>query len=297
MTYFPKYNGNSASIYDALSAVGANGSYQSRQQIAAANGISNYTGTAAQNTQMLNMLKAGNLINPSGTSTSASSSNNGRTTTTYVISDDGTITETTVPADRTAPVDVTQPMGMNKWLKYGLIAGGVAVAGLLIYKLAKRKKKVEQKPMKKGKLNGVKKKEYELTTIDGTDGIVVPLHEPHDIYKEHSQALAWLKKELKDYTITDFWENDEDDGWRWEAKKKSGNHAKATTISEFSKTRKKTGDKYFRLVDKKGNVGKTVYFINFYERSERKYSISKFEDVNSERFVSPKQLVTTDFEF
>lgn len=154
MTYFPRYNGNSASISDALSAVGANGSYQSRQQIAAANGISNYTGTAAQNTQMLNMLKAGNLINPSGTS----SSNDGRTTTTYVISDDGTITETTVPADRTAPVDVTKPMGMNKWLKYGLIAGGVAVAGLLIYKLAKRKKKVEQKPMKKGKLNGVKKK-------------------------------------------------------------------------------------------------------------------------------------------
>lgn len=157
MTYFPRYNGNSASIYDALSAVGANGSYQSRQQIAAANGISNYTGTAAQNTQMLNMLKAGNLINPSGTSTSASSSN-GRTTTTYVISDDGTITETTVPADGngTATVDVTKPMGMNKWLKYGLIAGGVAVAGLLIYKLTKKKKKVEQKPMKKGKLNGCK---------------------------------------------------------------------------------------------------------------------------------------------
>ncbi len=154
MTYFPRYNGNSASISDALSAVGANGSYQSRQQIAAANGISNYTGTAAQNTQMLNMLKAGNLINPSGTS----SSNDGRTTTTYVISDDGTITETTVPVDRTGPlpVDVTKPMGMNKWLKYGLIAGGVAVAGLLIYKLTKRKKKVEQKPTKKGKLNGTK---------------------------------------------------------------------------------------------------------------------------------------------
>lgn len=229
MTYFPRYNGNSASISDALSAVGANGSYQSRQQIAAANGISNYTGTAAQNTQMLNMLKAGNLINPSGTSTSASSSN-GRTTTTYVISDDGTITETTVPADGDGTVDVTKPMGMNKWLKYGLIAGGVAVAGLLIYKLTKKKKKaVEQRPAKRGKL--------------------------------------------------------------------SGSHAKAMTISEFSKTRKKTGDKYFRLVDKKGNVGKTVYFINFYERSERKYSISKFEDVNSERFVSPKQLVTTDFEF
>lgn len=150
MTYFPRYNGNSASISDALSAVGANGSYQSRQQIAAANGISNYTGTAAQNTQMLNMLKAGNLINPSG----ASSSNDGRTTTTYVISDDGSVsveTTTTRPGTETdgnAAIDVTQPMGMNKWLKYGLIAGGVAVAGLLIYKLTKKKKKVEQKPLR-----------------------------------------------------------------------------------------------------------------------------------------------------
>ena len=156
MTYFPRYNGNSASISDALYAVGANGSYQSRQQIAAANGISNYTGTAAQNMQMLNMLKAGNLINPSGTSTSthASSSNDGRTTTTYVISDDGSVsveTTTTRPGTETdgnAAIDVTQPMGMNKWLKYGLIAGGVAVAGLLIYKLTKKKKKIEQKPLR-----------------------------------------------------------------------------------------------------------------------------------------------------
>ena len=171
MTYFPRYNGNSASIYDALSAVGANGSYQSRQQIAAANGISNYTGTAAQNTQMLNMLKAGNLINPSGTSTSASSSN-GRTTTTYVISDDGTITETTVPADGngTATVDVTKPMGMNKWLKYGLIAGGVAVAGLLIYKLTKKKKKVED--MRNSLSLG-----DELTTIGGMTGKIVQVTE------------------------------------------------------------------------------------------------------------------------
>lgn len=163
MTYFPRYNGNSASISDALSAVGANGSYQSRQQIAAANGISNYTGTAAQNTQMLNMLKAGNLINPSGTSTSASSSN-GRTTTTYVISDDGSVsveTTTTRPGTETdgnAAIDVTQPMGMNKWLKYGLIAGGVAVAGLLIYKLTKKKKKIEQKPLRG--IKGTKRKKH-----------------------------------------------------------------------------------------------------------------------------------------
>ena len=173
MTYFPRYNGNTNSIYDALSAVGADGSLANRKIIAAATGISNYTGTAAQNTQMLNLLKSGNLVNPSG-------SNDGRTTTTYVISDDGTITETTVPADGngTAPVDVTKP-GMNKWLKYGLIAGGVAVAGLLIYKLTKRKKKVEQRPTKRGKgMSGT----GHVTMGNKNDGYSITLNHKNKTY-------------------------------------------------------------------------------------------------------------------
>jgi len=62
--YFPKYTGSSGSIADALKAVGADGSYSYRKTIAAANGISNYSGTAAQNTTMLNKLKAGTLIKP-----------------------------------------------------------------------------------------------------------------------------------------------------------------------------------------------------------------------------------------
>ncbi|WP_347993367.1 hypothetical protein [uncultured Eubacterium sp.] len=35
-----------------------------RKKIAAANNISNYTGTAAQNEKMLNLLKQGKLIKP-----------------------------------------------------------------------------------------------------------------------------------------------------------------------------------------------------------------------------------------
>ncbi len=63
--YFPKYTGSSSSIVDALKAVGCTDtSYAYRQKIAQANGITNYTGTAAQNTTMLNKLKAGNLIKP-----------------------------------------------------------------------------------------------------------------------------------------------------------------------------------------------------------------------------------------
>ena len=62
--YFPKYTGSSGSIVTALKAVGADSSYSYRKSIAGVNGISNYSGTASQNTTMLNKLKAGNLIKP-----------------------------------------------------------------------------------------------------------------------------------------------------------------------------------------------------------------------------------------
>ena len=64
VTYYPKYTGSSASIVDALDAVGVDSSYANREKIAAANGITGYSGTPAQNTQMLNLLKAGTLIKP-----------------------------------------------------------------------------------------------------------------------------------------------------------------------------------------------------------------------------------------
>lgn len=49
------YTGNS--IVDYLKSVGQDSSYAARAQMAASMGISNYTGTAAQNTQLLNTLK------------------------------------------------------------------------------------------------------------------------------------------------------------------------------------------------------------------------------------------------
>ena len=61
---FPRYTGTSGSLVTGLNAVGANSSYAYRKQIAAANGISGYSGTAAQNTQLLNRLKAGTLQKP-----------------------------------------------------------------------------------------------------------------------------------------------------------------------------------------------------------------------------------------
>jgi|GEM_PF-1096821 len=64
--YFPKYTGTSSSLVDGLKAVGATYTFEYRKTIAAKNGISSYTGTASQNTTLLNLLKQGKLIKPSG---------------------------------------------------------------------------------------------------------------------------------------------------------------------------------------------------------------------------------------
>ena len=71
VTYYPKYTGSSGSIVDGLRAVGVDSSYSNRSKIAALNGIANYSGTASQNTQMLNLLKQGKLIKSKSGSTPA----------------------------------------------------------------------------------------------------------------------------------------------------------------------------------------------------------------------------------
>lgn len=53
------YKGNS--IVDGLKSAGVNSSYDNRKKLAQANGIKNYTGTASQNTKLLNSLKSGTL--------------------------------------------------------------------------------------------------------------------------------------------------------------------------------------------------------------------------------------------
>lgn len=60
-SYYKKYTGSSVSLVDALKAVGVDSSMANRKKIAKANGISNYTGTASQNTKLLNLLKQGKL--------------------------------------------------------------------------------------------------------------------------------------------------------------------------------------------------------------------------------------------
>ena len=62
VSYFAKYSGKSASIVTALNSLKINSSLDYRKKIAKANGISDYKGTSAQNTKLLNLLKSGKLI-------------------------------------------------------------------------------------------------------------------------------------------------------------------------------------------------------------------------------------------
>ena len=62
--YFPSCGSSYTSLYPALESVGVNCDWELHKKIAAVNGITNFTGTVAQNTQLLNLLKQGKLIKP-----------------------------------------------------------------------------------------------------------------------------------------------------------------------------------------------------------------------------------------
>lgn len=77
-TYYSRYTGKSESLIDALKSVGvSNPNYTLRSQIAEANGISGYSGTADQNTKLLKLLKLGKLVRPGARSSSAPSGGSG----------------------------------------------------------------------------------------------------------------------------------------------------------------------------------------------------------------------------
>lgn len=62
--YYPKYNGTTKSIVEALKSLGIDSSYKYREKIAVANSIACYIGAADQNTLMLKKLKDGVLKRP-----------------------------------------------------------------------------------------------------------------------------------------------------------------------------------------------------------------------------------------
>ena len=62
VTYYPACSSSYTSLVDALNSIGVDSSFTNRKSIAALNGISGYSGTAQQNTELLNKLKKGVLI-------------------------------------------------------------------------------------------------------------------------------------------------------------------------------------------------------------------------------------------
>lgn len=60
--YYPACDSSYTSLIDALKSIGEDSSMSNRKIIAKLNGISDYTGTAAQNIELLNKLKEGVLI-------------------------------------------------------------------------------------------------------------------------------------------------------------------------------------------------------------------------------------------
>ena len=64
-SYYKKYTGKSGVLNTVLKAVGVPtkycGDWKSRKPVASANGISNYTGTAAQNLKLISLAKQGKL--------------------------------------------------------------------------------------------------------------------------------------------------------------------------------------------------------------------------------------------
>lgn len=74
-TYFAKPTKSYSSIVDALKSIGVDSSYAYREKIAAANGIPNYSGTAAQNKRMLELLNQGKLKKPGSSGSGSGISN------------------------------------------------------------------------------------------------------------------------------------------------------------------------------------------------------------------------------
>ena len=70
--YYQKFN--DTSIVDGLNSIGVDSSMENRKKIAKANGISNYSGTASQNTKLLDLARQGKLKKAGSTSSSTSTS-------------------------------------------------------------------------------------------------------------------------------------------------------------------------------------------------------------------------------
>lgn len=120
---YPKCKNSCGSIVDGLKSIGVDSSYSNRKKIAQANGISNYTGTASQNTKMLNLLKQGQLkkvgstnsqSNTSTTSNAGTQSSNS-TTITYAPYTGVNYSNQRISSQRIKALNAAKEMVTIKW--------------------------------------------------------------------------------------------------------------------------------------------------------------------------------------
>ena len=119
VTYYPACSSSYSSIVDALKSIGVDSSFSNRQSIASLNGISNYSGTPAQNIELLNKLKNGLLIkSTSGGSTEPTPSN--PTSTNSMIKK---IEQSTKYASKKNTLSIIGTLLLNKGYEPSFVAG------------------------------------------------------------------------------------------------------------------------------------------------------------------------------
>lgn len=74
ISYYPRCSDSSSSITEALKNIGVDSSFSNRKKIAILNGFINYSGTASENTSLLNLCKSGKLISSIDSSNQSSQS-------------------------------------------------------------------------------------------------------------------------------------------------------------------------------------------------------------------------------
>ena len=75
--YYPACSSSATTFYGGMSEIGINCDWELHKRIAAKNGITDFSGTADQNNQLLALLKAGQLLNPDYTGSDSGGSSSG----------------------------------------------------------------------------------------------------------------------------------------------------------------------------------------------------------------------------
>ena len=110
VVYYPKCSSEITSLIKGLDSIGVDSSKEFRTRIAEANGIVNYSFTAEQNIYMLELLKAGRLIDPDGVKVTCICSDISMAGT-YIINDSDGSTNIRAAENSSSAVIATIPNG------------------------------------------------------------------------------------------------------------------------------------------------------------------------------------------